>query len=716
MSYTNIVDGAFIDYLGGRWRYERRQDHSLEWRQSRTHEHLIVTDCELQALIRQGKARLYGGDGRKPAEGGASALHGQRGPSKADWEEAGRRLLFVKAIHEAGLFLPGTSVDEWETVIADVWRREGGAWTMLRGVNRNRPVGRPSYKSVRRWTIAGGRRPTLEKMLPAHRFKGRYEDRLHQELRAFIAERIQRDYLQRPAIGLDALKVIIDTELKSDLNPRRVAAGHKPFDPPGLTAIQSSIDAIPADEVVRRRYGEMAAFIRYGSAAAQEDPAAPLDRVELDATPVDLFVIDPETLLPIGRATLVVAIDRCTRMPLGWFVTFEKASVHALMQCLRHAILDKAYLDEVRKTYGWAILNEAETFGVPRTLVLDRGRENVAEHIARFAMRAGINRVEITAGKSPWLKGAVERVIKTISERVFHPTRGTTLHNALMRMGYDATKDAVCTPADLDYGLHKYFIDIYPFEPRRSLNGRQAIKVWRELTRKHPVDSIGAIEDVAHLFGRTEFAVPGRHGINYENMQFVSDELLDLRKNALFATALKEQGGKIEFHVNPGDLASIQVRLPHRDRVIEVPVAPKWRRYATGLSIGHHRRIREFAAEEARGDADALLQAKYDLRAIMKGSALDRRGGLRARGMSARMDGVLRMSRAGTDASTTAPTLDDETADDIPSVPEDADAVIAQPAREASNDTSHADDDRTIDKETTSDHAVRRRERRGYRG
>lgn len=723
MSYINIVDGAFIDYLGGRWRYERRQDHTTEWRQSRTFEHKAFTDAELQRLIRKGELRLYNGDGRKPTDRKTSAVHGQRGPTKTDWEEAGRRLLFVQAIHAAGLFHPGASIEEWETEIADVFRREGAGWTMLRGKNKGRPVGPPSYKSTRRWVVAGGTRPTLEKMLPLHRYKGNYEDRLHPELRKFIAERVQRDYLQRPAITIDALQVIIHIEME-ELNKARKAAGNKPFPRPGLTAIQSSIDAVPADEVLRRRYGDMAAFLVYGSAEAQADPAFPLDRVELDSTPCDLFVIDPESGLPIGRPTLVVALDRCTRMVLGWFVTFDKPSILALMQCLRNAILSKDYVEQLKQDQGWDIVNTPETFGVPRTLVLDRARENIAEHVARFAVRAGINRVEIMGGKKPWLKGAVERVIETISANVLHPTKGTTLHNVLERMDYDPLKDAVCTPADLDYGLHKYFIDIYPFEQRRSLNNQQPIKLWRKLTRKRPVESIGAIEEVAHLFGRTEFAKPGRHGLNYENMQYFSAELLAVQTNPQFQKALKDQGGKIEFHVNPGDLSQIQVRLPHVDRVIDVPVAPKWTRYAAGLSIWHHKRIREWAGEEARGDAEALLKAKYDLMQIMKGAGLAKQGGLRARGMSARMEGAYRFARAGTDAGTDsqgmeepeAPARSAEDTTDAATTPA-ADPASQEPPQLTLVEGGGADDDEpAAQADAAEDRAVRRRPRKGYRG
>lgn len=232
--------------------------------------------------------------------------------------------------------------------------------------------------------------------------------------------------------------------------------------------------------------------------------------------------------------------------------------------------------------------------------------------------------------------------------------------------------------------------------------------MWRTLTRKYPVDSIGSIEEVAHLFGRTEFAKPGRHGINYESMQFFSDELLEMQRSAQFQNALKLQDGKIEFHVDPADLGRIHVRLPHRDQVIVVPVAPKWRRYATGLSIWHHRCIRKFADTEARGDADALIQAKYDLIQIMKGTALAKRGRLRAAGIVARMEGLFRLARAGDDAATSVKTLDDEVdeTDRARTPPEE------QSPAQAANDGA---DEHHLDDNTPTDLTVRRKPRRGYR-
>jgi hypothetical protein len=138
-------------------------------------------------------------------------------------------------------------------------------------------------------------------------------------------------------------------------------------------------------------------------------------------------------------------------------------------------------------------------------------------------------------------------------------------------------------------------------------------------------------------------------------MQYFSTELLEVQRNDQFQKALAKQGGRIEYHLDPAHIDMIHVRLPHTDQVIHVPVAPKWREYALGLSLWHHRRIREFIRADASTDAPALLKARLALTGIMRGSAVCRQMGQRASIRSARMEGLQRTAPAGTDARNTVP-------------------------------------------------------------
>ncbi len=682
MSYASIITGAYIKYINQRWDFQRRQGPRTEWRSDTTYEVVNFTEFELQKRIRQGEIILYDGDGAAPAEAKCSAIHGVAKASQEDLEEGRRALIYVEAIHEAGLYATKNRPDEWKSCIADTWQRHGQGWNRLRGRRMGNPVIAPSLKTIQRLVLKGGKNPTLDKLTPRHRNKGNRDRRYDEDFLQFIIEKVDVQYLQRPPLNIHDFKVWLEVETKKE-NVKRAVAGLSAFPVAGVTAIENCIAEFDQEEVVRRRYGDQAAFIAYGSAEAQKAPEAPLDRAEFDATVTDLFVVDDEMMLPLGRATFVGGKDRCTGMPLSWTTTFEKPSILALSQSIRNAVLSKDYVEELNETAGWTIRHKCETFGVPRTLVLDRGMENLAESVAVMATKLGTNRILIMARKKPWLKGAIERMIRTMSEAVLHIAPGTTFHNALMKMGYDPKKDTVITVSALDHALHKFFIDIYPRGGERTHNNKRRIDVWRDLTRKFPVKSVGDVQSINHLFGRTEYAIPGRHGINYENMQFFSTRLLAERKSAKFQKALERQGGEIQFHANPADLGAIHVVLPHLDETIRVPVAPKWTDYATGLSLWHHRRIREFARETSRkaNEVDALTQCKAELIAMMREQMQGRRGTIRAAQTVARMEGVNRVARAGTDTCTTVPGSDAHTRQEEVKALQSAKEAIAKSSR-----------------------------------
>lgn len=90
-------------------------------------------------------------------------------------------------------------------------------------------------------------------------------------VREIIADKIESDY-KRPAIGIDDLQVLIHADVKAYNKENGTQYSY-----PGLSAIRSSLDAYPRDVVLKARFGEMAAFVRYGSGEAQADPKWPLD-------------------------------------------------------------------------------------------------------------------------------------------------------------------------------------------------------------------------------------------------------------------------------------------------------------------------------------------------------------------------------------------------------------------------------------------------------
>jgi len=109
---------------------------------------------------------------------------------------------------------------------------------------------------------------------------------------------------------------------------------------PGVSTIGRRVKAAGTSVVLRRQPGPRE---RRAGAGVQPGPRAtrPLERVELDHTPLDLIVVDEEDRLPIGRPTVTLALDVYSGFPVGIHVGFEAAGYGAAMRCLLHAILPK---------------------------------------------------------------------------------------------------------------------------------------------------------------------------------------------------------------------------------------------------------------------------------------------------------------------------------------------------------------------------------------
>ena len=71
-------------------------------------------------------------------------------------------------------------------------------------------------------------------------------------------------------------------------------------------------------------------------------PSRPLELVQIDHTRADIFVVDEETRQPIGRPWLTLAMDVCSRMVTGFYVTMSAPSRLSTSLCLLHSVFDKS--------------------------------------------------------------------------------------------------------------------------------------------------------------------------------------------------------------------------------------------------------------------------------------------------------------------------------------------------------------------------------------
>lgn len=148
---------------------------------------------------------------------------------------------------------------------------------------------------------------------------------------------------------------------------------------------------------------------------ASEDVVRLNQRWEMDATPSDWMLTDPETIFK-RRYTCSVVIDVYSRRMIVVLSRTPKAQTH--MFCLRLALL------------AW---------GVPEEIVTDNGQDYKAREFQMALEALGIKQ-RVTAPFSPWQKPHVERGIGVMLHSILEMLPNFLGHNVAERQAIEARK------------------------------------------------------------------------------------------------------------------------------------------------------------------------------------------------------------------------------------------------------------------------------------
>jgi len=411
---------------------------------------------------------------------------------------------------------------------------------------------------------------------------------------------------------------------------------------PSVSTIERQVRAVGGAAVLRRRPGPGE---RRAGAAVQAGPRAarPLERVELDHTPLDLIVVDEEDRLPIGRPTVTLALDVYSGLPTGVHVGFEAAGYGAAMRCLLHSILPK---EDARARYGTK--NRWPVYGLPEVLVVDHAPHLVGGDLGDACAQLGIH-LDPSPAKHPWFKGAIERQFRTHNTGLVHGLPGTTFSNVLERGEYDSAGMACISLTRFREILYVYLLDVYGQDWNRGVGGVPATR-WAEAVAAGWAPALHHdAAEVRILLGRAAVRTIQRAGIDHLCLRYQSAALDELRR-ALPAGTL------VALKYDPEDLGALHVRVPAPARD---SAGPAWLRvpavdqgYAGGLSLWKHRVIRGYVRRtmERAVDVAALAEAKARIQGLVEEEFRRTRRG-RRRMAGARYLGV------GADAPPAAPAV-----------------------------------------------------------
>jgi putative transposase len=398
--------------------------------------------------------------------------------------------------------------------------------------------------------------------------------------------------------------------------------------PPSLRTLYRMLNRVEAYERSLLKDGKAATEKKFMLVKHETKTTQILERVEIDHTPLDLFLIDEKSWLPLGRPTLTVAIDHFSRMLLGYHLSFGNPSTAAVMGALRHAILPKPTasepLNNLTTEHAWPC------YGVPDLIVVDNGLEFHSKDLDSVALDLGLS-IHYCPKYQPRFKGTVERYLKTINYFFAHQLPGTSLARWHLRGDYDPQKHAVLTLAEFNQIFQKWALDIYSQEVHRGIRETPWAR-WHAGLQQRTPELPQSINILRQRIGQVDERTLRHDGITLHGIRYNGDALSPILNS-------HGPGTKVRVLFDSEDLGSIQVWGP--DSAEPVCVRALNQGYANELTSLQNEMIRTALREKATSQTNpaALQQAKQDIigaveRLMGSRKQRDRRRAAAVRGMS----------------------------------------------------------------------------------
>lgn len=454
---------------------------------------------------------------------------------------------------------------------------------------------KPSTSAVmdwaRRFKAADGYAGALLDKRAVHQAPSRIASAMEQ----IIDSALQRVYLTRARNSLVHTQAMIHAEAA-----RRVRAGQLDAmdSRVSLATLSRRVAALDRYRVIEARQGSARA--RMVCRTSMDGAAAeyPLQRVEVDHTPMNWVVVCDRTGLPLGRPLLTVLIDAYSSYVLGFYVSFYGAGLTSVSGALRSAIRVK---DDI--TRGLGLKNAWIAHGVPDQLMLDNGMEFHSPVFQLMGWELGMNFTYCRV-RTPWLKPHVERFFSTLDSITLAAGR---IHKRVANVvEMDPNEGAAVMFSDFVQGIVQFVVDVHPFQINQRKMARPYQLFAEGIERRPQVHFPRDMEALRQVSGLSKQLTVGPGGVELHGIPYGGAELLPMRRRLgeRFKTLVKW---------DPDEIDQIWIQDPTAKTWLAC--ASRWPDYTRGLSWNQHLMIRKFARQELKnnGALEYLEQARLRL-------------------------------------------------------------------------------------------------------
>lgn len=482
----------------------------------------------------------------------------------------------------------------------------------------------PSVTTVYRWYRRFHCADDARALIPRYDRRGSKTNHQDPRILALLAESIGEAFASSPlATGANIYSRLlskVEAEQRSGLSSNGIAV-------PSSRTVYRLLANADLYEMTTLKEGKGSADRRFRITKAGIKTSRILERVEIDHTPLDLFLIDERTWLPLGRPTLTLAIDHFSRMPLGYYLSYGSASTASVIGALRHSILPKKSIEPPSALL--AIENQWPTYGIPETLVADNGLEFHGDDLEKLSFDLGISLV-FCPKRQPRFKGAIERYLKTINYFFAHQLPGTSFSRFYQRGDYAPQECALLTLSEFKHLFEKWILDVYAQTKHSSLN-TTPWKRWQEGMSAYEPRLPTCLETLQQRIGQSAPRKLRRDGFELNGIRYNDHALSPI---------LKRYGEGVEIRVvfDPEDLGKVFVwgpddADPHAVQALDPG-------YASGMTLHQNAMIRKQLREEGKNSEDrvALQRARHNITASIAELMVSRKQ--KARQRSAAIRGI----------------------------------------------------------------------------
>lgn len=413
-----------------------------------------------------------------------------------------------------------------------------------------------------------------------------------------IHDLLREHWLKREPMGIDEIHKKYETVMTSwnDERTSRQLSPERAICQRTLYRITASLDKyeVKVAQLGREQARQIMRFIKGHLRAARA-----LQYVEIDHALLDIFVIDDQLMIPLGRPWLTVFRDRLSGAIIGLYVSFAGPSTDAIFAALRHSLYPH---DRVRAL--WPDIETELPHGLGECYVSDRGPDFLAQRYRLGIIQLGAD-YEYCEVRTPWLKGSVERFFRTLSS-LLETIRGKTFRSLAERKDYDSAKHAVCRFSSFIWILYKWAADAYNNRKSRTKLA-PPIELFNESIAVYPPSYPRDPHAVETILGERHESGLHHDGILFKGLNYIGDDLEDLYR----AIGPKN---KVVWHINNSNLGSIRVQDPRTSQFMMARCSRP--DYADGRSLFQHMYLRKIAASAFDGDmsVESLVNAMASVR------------------------------------------------------------------------------------------------------